>query len=155
MRITKWGAVAALAVASATSFGQTYQWTFDRAVNGSAGINDTAGKLLNATGSFNTVTNQFSWYGTYQAQNGVLPNGFWLAVSPGPNPKGHPAELAILYLDGSSNGNHVYAYGYNGVNGDNSYLDGSNASGTQAPDKIMSSKSNPGAFTDITVQDNG
>lgn len=155
MKLMKGGALAALTVVSSLAFGETYQWTFDRAVNGSAGINDEAGKLLSATGTFDTITNQFSWYGTYEAKNGVLPNGFWLAVSPGENPKGHPAELAILYLDGSSNGNHVYAYGYNGANGDNSYIDGSNAAGTQPPDKIMSSKSNPGAFSDIKVQTNG
>ncbi|MBX3097430.1 MAG: PEP-CTERM sorting domain-containing protein [Fimbriimonadaceae bacterium] len=147
--------VAAVATMTAVSFGQIYEWTFDRAVNGSSGINDAAGKLLNATGSFNTITNQFSWYGTYQAKDGVLPNGFWLAVSPGPNPKGHPAELAIIYLDGSNSTPNAYVYGYNGKNDASSFYDGSNASGTQAPDKILSSKNTPGAFLDIKVQDNG
>lgn len=146
--------VAVLATMTAVSFGQIYEWTFDRAVNGSSGISDTAGKLLNATGSFNTITNQFSWYGTYEAKSGVLPNGFWLAVSPGPNPKGHSAELAIIYVDGSKATPDAYVYGYNGLNNGSSFYDGSNASGTQAPDKILSSKNTPGAFMDIKVQNN-
>jgi hypothetical protein len=146
--------VVALGVAS-TSFGQIHEYTYNRAVNGTQGANDSAGKLISARGTFNTITNEFTWYGTYQSSNGILPNGFWLAVSPGPNPKGHASELAAFYFDGSSSSNpNVYVYGYNGVNGASSWYDGSNASGTQAPDKILSSKNTPNAFKNMKVTNN-
>ncbi len=46
-------------------------------------------------------------------------DGYWLAVSPGGNPKGVGNELAILYVDLK---NDQYAvYNYNGFNGANSY----------------------------------
>jgi hypothetical protein len=53
-------------------------------------------------------------------------DGYWLAISPGGNPKGVGNELAILYMDLRSN---KYAvYNYNGINGANSYnTAGSNA----------------------------
>ncbi len=144
--------VSAAALSMATDPQYNFEWI--RGISADPGINDTAGKLLNANGSFNTITNTFSWYGTYQAKNGVLPQGFWLAVSPGPNPKGSNDELAIFYLDGSSSNAKLYAYAYNGLNGGSSYFDGSAASGTQAPDRIFSSINDPSKVLDITVQNN-
>jgi len=47
----------------------------------------------------------------------------WVVLSPGPNPKGISGELAILYMD--FNGGDVYAYNYNGVNGDTSWQNSS------------------------------
>jgi hypothetical protein len=49
-------------------------------------------------------------------------DGYWLAISPGGNPKGVGNELAILYMDLKAN---KYAvYNYNGFNGNNSYAVG-------------------------------
>lgn len=152
----KWLISSALVTAAAASYATAPQYNFEwiRGISANPGINDAAGKLLNANGSFNTVTNTFSWYGTYQKNNGVLPQGFWLAVSPGPNPKGTNDELAIFYLDGSKTKPEVYVYGYNGFDGDTSFKDGSKATGTQTPDRVLSSKLTPSDFFDITVKNN-
>jgi PEP-CTERM motif len=49
-------------------------------------------------------------------------DGYWLALSPGANPKGNSTELAILYMDLKEN--RYAVYNYNGVNGSNSYNTG-------------------------------
>lgn len=46
-------------------------------------------------------------------------DGYWLAISPGANPKGNSTELAILYMDLKEN--RYAVYNYNGVNGSNSF----------------------------------
>jgi hypothetical protein len=51
-----------------------------------------------------------------------VPDAFWLAVSPGPNPKGNASELAVIYVD--MRANRYAAYNYNGVNGSDSYIGG-------------------------------
>ena len=61
--------------------------------------------------SFNDANNQFSWEVDYSGAN---PDGFWLVVSDGPNPKNNPLEYSIFYGDYSS-GN-LAAYAYNGNN---------------------------------------
>jgi hypothetical protein len=76
---------------------------------------------------------------------GSTVNGYWLVVSPGPNPKGYAGELAIIYLDAigltanSTITPKLTVYGYNGQNGILSYMDGSQAAGVQTPDRIFSS----------------
>jgi len=94
----------------------------------------------NAGGQINSVSarqnldgSEFTWSANFSANpSGKKTNGFWLVVSPGPNPKGHAGELAIFYLDASNPTPTLTAYAYNGVNGDNSWI-------TPA-DKILSSK---------------
>ena len=49
-------------------------------------------------------------------------DGFWLVVSPGPNPKTHEREYAILYGDRASN--RITAYTYDGRNSAESYKTG-------------------------------
>jgi hypothetical protein len=51
-----------------------------------------------------------------------VPDAYWLAVSPGPNPKGNATELAVIYVD--MRANRYAAYNYNGVNGSDSYIGG-------------------------------
>lgn len=94
---------------------------------------------------------------------GTSVNGFWLVLSPGPNPKGNAGELAILYLDAKTLGTNstitptLTVYGYNGVNGTNSYIDGSPLTGTQTPDRIFSSRNANAAsvVNTLTATDNG
>lgn len=93
--------------------------------------------------------NDFAWYANFStAPNGKKTDGFWLAVSPGPNPKGKPGELALMYFDAKEKA--ITAYNYNGQNGDNSW--------TNPGEKIVSSKalgSKKLSLMDITVVDNG
>jgi hypothetical protein len=92
----------------------------------------------------NDTSNQFSFYANFAKNGTEIPSAFWLAVSSGANPKGQAGELALLYFDGTGAGApKVTAYGYNGENGFSSYYDGSQAAGTQTPDRIASSIANP------------
>ena len=102
---------------------------------------------------------RFLW--DFTAGSGV--NGYWLVVSPGPNPKGYAGELAILYLDAngltanSTITPKLTIYGYNGQNGILSYMDGSQAAGVQTPDRIFSSL-NPdttGTIMQLSASDTG
>ncbi|MCG9896204.1 MAG: PEP-CTERM sorting domain-containing protein [Fimbriimonadaceae bacterium] len=83
-------------------------------------------------------------------------DAFWVAFSPGPNPKGHAGELALYYFDARNASNPIVtAYAYNGANGFTSAVDGSPASGTQAPDKIASSLVTPNFLNSASVVNNG
>jgi MYXO-CTERM domain-containing protein len=111
-------------------------WIWSRAVNGGAGLNDNGGVFQSARADYVPAINRFAFKATF---SNAVTNGYWLAVSPGDNPKGHSGELALLYVDLSNiAAPKVTAYAYNGINGDNSHVDGSNASGVQAPSKIAS-----------------
>jgi hypothetical protein len=144
--------ILATALLTTAGMAQTeYNFNWQRGIDANPeGLNDGAGRFEMARGSFNRTTNTFSFYGTFSANQGVTPDGFWLVVSPGPNPKGHSSELAIFYLDASAGKKDVYVYGYNGVNGKNSFVDGNSAAGTQAPDKIYSSRETPNALLNFT-----
>lgn len=104
-------------------------------------------------------TKRFLW--DFTAGSAV--NGYWLVVSPGPNPKGYAGELAILYLDArnlSANNTvtpKLTIYGYNGQNGILSYMDGSQAAGVQTPDRIFSSMNpgNSGTIMQLSASDTG
>lgn len=98
-----------------------------------------AGQIKSINSSYWKDGTHFSWSTTLgKSPSGKQANGFWLAVSPGPNPKGKAGELALLYFDGSTSDPILTAYGYNGENGDTSWKDG-NGSGASA-DKILTSK---------------
>jgi len=107
-----------------------------------------AGKVNWIKASHGKTNNDFAWYANFSnANNGQKTNGFWLAVSPGQQPKGTNSELALFYFD--ANAKAVTAYAYNGVNGDNSW--------TTPGDKIVGSKALAPKvldLIDITVADN-
>ncbi len=90
---------------------------------------------------FAPTTNRFKWEFT----SGTQVNGYWLVLSPGPNPKGHAGELAIIYFDAkaltanSSITPTVTIYNYNGLNNASSWNDGTPSAGVQTPDRIWSS----------------
>lgn len=86
----------------------------------------------NQAGTFESIAAQyddqlqlFSWTASFSEGqngnilNGNLPDGFWLVVSDGPNPKNDEDEYAILYGDGATN--KVTSYVYDGNNNANSY----------------------------------
>lgn len=128
-----------------------FDWT-NGAQNSSAGI------MNRLTTSYNSTTNRF----TFSANFGAVPNhpnlktdGFWVALSGGPNPKGHGGELAILYFDASGTSPNLTVYNYNGINGNTSWKDGSPDAGTQAPDQIKSSLLSTDWVNSMVKQDNG
>jgi len=84
--------------------------------------NDAGGALHSLVTSYDSSSHQFTWSVTFSNQ---ITEGFTLAVSPGPNPKNNPGQLAMLYFDASTPGDvAVSAYGYNGQNSLTSFIDG-------------------------------
>ncbi|MGB7406770.1 MAG: PEP-CTERM sorting domain-containing protein [Pacificimonas sp.] len=83
----------------------------------------------NTGGYGNDITNWDARYDTdgilsldveFAGEN-VSNDGFWFVVSDGPNPKGTPDELAVLYGDVANN--KITSYVYDGVNGPGSWQD--------------------------------
>jgi hypothetical protein len=137
-------------VASAAPF---FEWNWTPASPGSYGLNQNAGFMSSAQARFTPSTHRFEFTLDFSDQHA---DGYWLAVSPGANPKGHAGELALIYFDARDLGNPIVTiYNYNGVNGDNSFRDGSPAPGTQAPDRIASSLNSPAMFNVISAADVG
>jgi hypothetical protein len=128
-------ALSGLAVAALTSAAQAdvciWDWTRTTGIG-------PAGRVTSILASYDTVSHQFSWQVNYSEQ---IVDGFWLAVSPGANPKGHAGELALIYADFTRAVPAISIYAYNGVNGDSSYRDGQAIDGVQAPDRIASTLS--------------
>ncbi|MFO0858250.1 MAG: PEP-CTERM sorting domain-containing protein [Phycisphaerales bacterium] len=124
---------AAVAMIAGTASAEVFVW--DHAVTPADGTNNAAGIFESIHAEFDTVTNRFQWNATFSNQ---VTRGYTLAVSPGPNPKGHNAELALLYFDASTlSAPKVTAYAYNGANAFTSWQDGNgNQAGNQAPDLI-------------------
>jgi len=116
--------------------------------------NKAAGRALSFDVSYDTDTLTLQWIVNFQEQSGVKPNGFRLALNgTGDNPKGHNGELAFFYLDASDLDNPVLTvYGYNGING-HSWKDGSNESGTQDPDKILSTRLDDSFVIELIARD--
>ena len=96
---------------------------------------------------YSPLTKRFKW----EFGAGTNVNGFWLSVSPGPNPRCDPGEFAALFLDATALTANttvtpvLTAYAYNGISGNNntsftsSWNDGTPAAGIQTPDRIWSS----------------
>jgi hypothetical protein len=101
---------------------------------------DSAGKVNAISSEYNKTTKEFSFGANIsKTADNKTANGFWLVISNGPNPKGTAGQLAAYYFDASTSGApKLSVYGYNGINGDDSYKDGSPAAGVQAADKIKS-----------------
>ena len=128
---TVFAAIALCTLAGTASAGLTYGWNY----NG-PGQNNTAG-TPQIQSTFNTANDVFTW--NVQFADGVSKDtdGYWLVVSPGPNPKNHQHEFGIIYFD-ASNINNVKAtiYRYNGQNSDNSF---------QNPGQLLASTLNSSA----------
>lgn len=130
-------AIAAVALAAAGSANAAiYQYEWTPGAPGSYGINHNGGQIDRILGTFDTDSKELSWVVTFGNQ---VTEGITLAVSPGPNPKNNPGELALFYLDAKDiNDPRLTAYGYNGQNNASSWQDGDSATGgNQTPDNIM------------------
>lgn len=133
-------------------------WEFEVNANGSGalpygGVNNSAGKFKQVYGRFDTNNNHLELRLTFSNQ---VTDGLWVALNDGPNPKGHAGELALLYFGKDSNTNQLVlsAYAYNGVNGNNSFIDGNGqVGGNQTPDFITSSLINAGLLLDAKIID--
>lgn len=119
------GLFAAIAAAalSSTSFGgvSTFE-SFNLAAEPTISENASAGKVSHLKTTYDSASKAFTWDVTFS--NGVAKDtdGFWLVVGPGPNPKGHQYEYAIMYFDGRTIGNPaVTIYRYNGQNNSDSW----------------------------------
>ncbi len=144
-------AAAAVATGTTTASAQTYIFDWEA---GDSPVNNAGGEFKSVTGSYNATTNLFTWDITFNDQ---ITDGYTLAVSPGPNPKGQSGELALIYFDGTNiAAPEVTVYAYNGQNTQLSWADGSDAAGIQSPDKIISSQGiNSGDILSASVTDAG
>lgn len=151
-RIARTFSIFALAALTLSAQAVTYKWTFNPATNSQG----TAAGRTDAASAYYEEEGQLFGYSVTMRPNssGQLANGFWLAVSNGPDPKGISGELAIFYFDATTATPTLTAYGYNGINGNTSWSDGSNRSGIQTPDRIASSLTNPNLLRSIGVRDN-
>lgn len=129
------GVLAAFALV-ATSQASVYSFNWNKSQGGSY---DGVGTLNSISSTFNSVTNRLTWnFNIGSASNPNASNGFWLVLSPGPNPKGYSGELAIMYFDASKSVPTLTSFAYNGVNGPDSFLHAT-SSNSSTPDFIMSS----------------
>ena len=135
MRLTCVIGTALIMSAAGSASAAIYQWNWNRGDPGNYGLNDNGGRFESVAATFDTNTKRMNWSVTF---SDAVTVGMYLAVNNGPNPKGHPGELALIYVDARDPGDVVLtAYGYNGQNSINSFNDGNgNVSGNQAPDVI-------------------
>ncbi|MCE9559109.1 MAG: hypothetical protein K8R88_09175 [Armatimonadetes bacterium] len=109
--------------------------------DGTYGTSNGGGEIKRFRTTFNQEAKELWVEGIFGNVPGTTrkTDAFTIALSPGPNPKGHPGELALYYFDGNAAGGPALTvYAYNGQNSATSYFDG-NGSGAP-PDKIKSSK---------------
>lgn len=144
-------AILATAVVS-QSFAVQYKWTWD----GSGPYSNNAGSIQSTGASYDTATGAYEFEVKFtNAPNGQKPNGFWLATSDGPNPKGMSGQLTLFYFDASTSTPTLTAYGYNGLNNGTSWKDGAMASGNQTPDKIASSRTTSNFINSLSSTTSG
>ncbi len=147
--------LASLSIAGASHAAQ-YQWDWDH----SGSPDNSGGVIKDVSAVFNTVSKRFAFSSRFDNVPGgsQKTQGFWLVVSPGPNPKGHAGELAAFYMDAStidgiSNKNaKLSVYAYNGVNGSTSWADGTGGGGT--PDRIINSIASTSWINSLTMVQN-
>ncbi len=111
---------------------------------------DNGGDIEHVETSFNETTNEFTFELVVSDPHSRMTEGFTVAINDGPNPKSHGGEMALFYFDASGDEPIVSAYGYNGENDFSSAFDGSSASGTQTPDRIVTSLATDNPFTEIS-----
>jgi len=140
----------AIGLASSAQAGNIIQYNFE--ITSPPG--DSNGGVIDTISSaFRPADNHFEW--TVRFSNQVS-QGYTLALSPGPNPKGTSGELALLYFDATNIGAPIVSvYGYNGLNNPSSFNDGSQAAGIQTPDRIVSSLVDASFIMEASVVDDG
>ncbi len=145
----------AIASSAGAASASVWSWNWTPSAGGGfdVGVSHAAGEIKSVSATFDTSTLSFSWYATFGAVPGKSKwrtDGFTLAVNDGPNPKGHAGELALIYFDASRATPVVSIYGYNGLNSATSYYDGKPTSGTQTPDRILTTKTDMSWVSDLT-----
>ncbi len=130
--------LAGAAILCATSANaDVYVWDWSAGQGGA--VNNAAGNFESVHAEFDSTAQKMIWNVTFSNQ---VTDALTFAVSDGPNPKGDPGELALIYVDWndkSTSTAKMTAYGYNGANLSNSWLDGNgDVAGNQAPDIIHS-----------------
>ncbi len=127
-----------------------YEWNRPPGFDGTVGptlVSDEAGMINNLTTEYDSDNQQLTFLAAFEpeAGTGQLPLGFFLVINNGPDPKGIDGEYAILYFDAITDTTPIItAYAYNGENGADSFFDGAEVAGNQAPDPIVSSLNDPG-----------
>ena len=121
-------------VAACLLFASSAQATVFQYTASNPSGNDNAGNVSSIVSTYDNVAEFFNWEYTIDSVGGQLSDGFWLAVSPGPNPKGTPGELALMY--GDVDAGLVTVYEYSGQNNGNSYLNPGNYIGTFALNSV-------------------
>jgi len=136
-------------VATAT----VYDATYPGYTGGGVGINNEAGVISFVKAQFDNVNQTLYWEARFSGVPGapaLKTDGFTLAVSPGPNPKGHASELALLYFDASGSSPALTAYAYNGLNDFTSWRDGNGDGVNGDAQKIKSSKTDMSWIQSLT-----
>lgn len=120
----------ATAFFAGSSFATTFEYHCAAKADGSAcrNGNHVSGTLTELNTTYNAQAEQFTWDASFSATNGVLPTSAWLVITPGPNPKYHVDEFAILYFDHVEE--KLTTYLYNGQNSRNSFLNADGYLGT-------------------------
>ncbi len=85
--------------------------------------NPNAGSIEYFSVTYDDVSQSLDLKVVLEAHEGKLAEGFTLAISDGPNPKGND-HLALLYFDATNDTPILTAYVYNGENNQTSYLTG-------------------------------
>jgi hypothetical protein len=145
--------LAATASLAACSLAAADLYTWNWNVGDGGAVSNAAGAFESVQASYDSASHIFSWTVTFSDKKA---DGITLAVSEGPNPKGHAGELAILYFDAVSLASpKLTAYGYNGTNSSTSWSDGDGSViGNQTPDRIKS-KDDTSWILAISAQDVG
>lgn len=147
-----------VAIACLAGAVEAAEYQFDWTPASGGAVSNKGGEIQQIKSTYNTATNVLGWEATFGGvpdRPDLHTDGFWLALSPGPNPKGYAGELAIFYFDASSGTPKLTAYGYNGRNDQSSYYDGTSNNAIDTPDRILSSINDPSFVLDIGAVDNG
>lgn len=127
-----------------------YQWDRPADLDGTTEpiyVSDEAGMINTLTTEYDSDSQQLTFLAAFEPEEGTgqLPQGFFLVINNGPDPKGIDGEYAILYFDAITDTSPIItAYAYNGENGADSFFDGALDAGNQAPDPIVSSLNDAG-----------
>lgn len=131
--------IGAVCVAATTGLASAavFEWHWEPGDPGTYGLNNNGGQFASIDARYNSANERLRFDIVFSNQ---VTEGFTLALNDGPNPKGHPGELALFYFDASDfNDVKLTAYGYNGQNSTSSWRDGNGVeSGQQEADVITS-----------------
>ena len=96
-------------------------WGLDNGADngGLINVDNSLGYHTSITTSFDDVNNILTWNSVFEEKGDAKPQGGWLVLTDGPNPKDIEQEYAIFYMDGVTGT--LSAYAYNGQNNSGSY----------------------------------